>query len=179
MGRRAASNLPRASRPPPRPLYLCMHVAIACARVRGRLRASAILTPFVGTAHFSRARCRTVATPLPRTRCSVEAVGAYPMPTLCLPYAYPTPTLRLPYALYPAYPMPTLCLQAGGAPLLQHDAQRAAHQHGHVDCDALPRPRRSARARGVPRHPEGTLHAIAHATLHACHSACHSALHPT
>ena len=42
--------------------------------------------------------------------------------------AYPMPTSRQPYA----YPMPTLRVQAGGAPLLQHDAQRAARQHGHV-----------------------------------------------
>jgi len=53
-------------------------------------------------------------------------------PTLPVPSTFsshsPQPTLSLPSA----YPMPTLRVQAGGAPLLQHDAQRAARQHGHV-----------------------------------------------
>lgn len=35
--------------------------------------------------------------------------------------------------------MPTLRLQAGGAPLLQHDAQRAACQHGHVRLSTTPK----------------------------------------
>ena len=165
MGRRAASNLPRASRPPPRPLNLCMHVAIACARVRGRLRASAILTPFVGTAHFSRARCRTVATPLPRTRCSVEAVGAYPMPTLCLPYAYPTPTLCLVPCLPYAYPMPAGWWRT--TTTTRCSTRRTSTWPCGLRCSASSSPQRagSRRPAAPRRHP-------------ACHSACHPACMP-
>ena len=154
---RAASTLPRASRPPPRVFtHACTCVRTHLHACVDGVRAYAILAPSWAPLTLSRARCRTVATPLPRTRCSVEAVG--------LPFAYPRPTLGLPYA----YPMPTVRLQAGGAPLLQHDAQRAAHQHCHVDRDALPRPRRGARAGGVPRHPEGARHDALHDALTPC-----------
>ena len=45
------------------------------------------------------------------------------------PPTYPSPALsRLTHLSLPS----TLRVQAGGAPLLQHDAQRAACQHGHV-----------------------------------------------